>query len=110
MPLEDAPRRYTKQVHLRLHTAHLKPENIEGVHELVTAHPGKCPLFLCFKRPAGDLIFIETHERFYVTPSRELQQEADSRFGEETYYAKVDTTLPERQQRWGRKTDNNGDE
>src|SRR6266542_3565117 len=26
MPLEDAPKKYTKQVHLRLHTAHLTPE------------------------------------------------------------------------------------
>jgi DNA polymerase III alpha subunit len=27
MPLEDAPKKFTKQVHLRLHTAHLKPEH-----------------------------------------------------------------------------------
>src|ERR1051325_8397744 len=26
MPLEEAPRRYTKQVHFRLHTAHLTPQ------------------------------------------------------------------------------------
>jgi hypothetical protein len=26
MPLEDAPKKYTKQVHLRLHTAHLQPD------------------------------------------------------------------------------------
>ena len=53
MPLEDAPLRYTKQVHLRLHTAHVKPEHLEAVHELILAHPGKCPLFLCFVRPTG---------------------------------------------------------
>jgi DNA polymerase III subunit alpha len=110
MPLEDAPKKFTRQVHLRLHTAHLKPEHLESVRQLVAAHPGKCPLFLCFMRPAGDHIFVETHERFGVMPSRELQQEADARFGEETYYAKVDTTLPERQQRWGRKADANGEE
>ena len=53
MPLEDAPARFTKQVHLRLHTAHLKPEHLASVEELVAAHPGKCPLFLCFVRPGG---------------------------------------------------------
>ena len=31
MPLEDAPKKYTKQVHLRLHTAHLKPEQLNAV-------------------------------------------------------------------------------
>jgi DNA polymerase-3 subunit alpha len=104
LPLEDAPRRFTRQVHLRLHTAHVKPEHLELVRELAAAHAGKCPLFLCFVKPTGEVIFVETHEHFFVTPSRELQQAADELFGEETYYAKADTTLPERsQRRWERK-------
>jgi DNA polymerase-3 subunit alpha len=106
LPLEDAPRKFTKQVHLRLHTAHLKPEQLESVRELVAAHPGKCPLLLCFMRPGGEVIFMDTNERFGVMPSLKLQQEADARFGEETYYAKVDTTLPERApRRWERKAE-----
>jgi len=109
MPLEDAPARFTKQVHLRLHTAHLRPEHLDSVLELVRAHAGKCPLFLCFVRPAGEVIFIETHDQFFVAPSRELQQAADDRFGEETYYAKADTSLPERTpRRWERRTESNG--
>jgi DNA polymerase-3 subunit alpha len=112
MPLEDAPRKFTKQVHLRLHTAHLKPEQLESVRELVSAHPGKCPLLLCFMRPGGEVIFMDTNERFGVMPSLKLQQEADARFGEETYYAKVDTTLPDRApRRWERKAESgNGEE
>ena len=112
MPLEDAPKKFTKQVHLRLHTAHLKPEDLGSVRELVAAHPGKCPLLLCFMRPGGEIVFVDTNERFGVSPSLKLQQEADERFGEETYYAKVDMTLPERQRRsWERKTEaGNGDE
>jgi DNA polymerase-3 subunit alpha len=51
MPLEDAPKKYTKQVHLRLHTAHLQPKDLTKVQELVAAHAGKCPLFLCFMLP-----------------------------------------------------------
>jgi DNA polymerase III subunit alpha len=110
MPLEDAPLRYTKQVHLRLHTAHVKPEHLTAVHELILAHPGKCPLFLCFVRPTGEVIFIEAHDKFFVAPSRELQQAVDDRFGEETYYAKVDTSLPERApRRWERQASATGD-
>ncbi len=40
----------------------------------------------------------------------QLQQAANERFGDETYYAKVDQSLPERVQRWPRKADGNGDE
>jgi len=109
MPLENAPRKFTKQVHLRLHTAHLTPEKLESVRELTSAHAGKCPLFLCFLRPTGEIIFVEAHERYFVTPSLKLQQAADEMFGEETYYVKVDTSPPERApRRWERKT--NGDE
>jgi DNA polymerase-3 subunit alpha len=108
MPLVEAPLRFTKQVHLRLHTAHVKPEHLESVHELIAAHPGKCPLFLCFVWPTGEVVFVETHERFQVTPSPELQQAADDQFGEETYYAKVDSSLPERApRRWERRAESN---
>jgi DNA polymerase-3 subunit alpha len=109
MPLEDAPKRFTKQVHLRLHTAHLKPEQLEAVRELVAAHAGKCPLLLCFMQPGGGTVFMDTNERFSVTPSLKLQREADARFGEDTYYAKVDTSPPERTpRRWERKNGSNG--
>jgi DNA polymerase-3 subunit alpha len=109
MPLEDAPKKYTKQVHLRLHTAHLKPEDVDAVRELVATHPGKCPLLLCFMRPAGETIFMDTNERFGVAPSLKLQQDVDARFGKETYYAKVDLTLPEKARRsWEKKNGSNG--
>jgi DNA polymerase-3 subunit alpha len=111
MPLEEAPRKYTKQVHLRLQMAHLTPAQIEQIRELVAAYPGKCPLLLCFMRPTGGVIFVDTNERYSVMPSLALQQAADQLLGEDTYYAKVDTGLPERQRRvWERKPENGGDE
>jgi hypothetical protein len=110
MPLEEAPRRYTKQVHFRLHTANLTPQLLESARDLVAANPGKCPFFLCLRRPTGEVIFIETHDKYFVAPSRQLQKAADDLFGEETYYAKVDATVPERTKRaWERKSEN-GDE
>jgi DNA polymerase-3 subunit alpha len=110
MPLEEAPRRYTKQVHFRLHTAHLHSDDLTIVQEMATAHRGKCPLFLCFMRPTGEIIFLDTHEKFAVAPSLELQEAADKRFGDDTYYVKVDTAAPERmQRRWEKKTSNGGE-
>jgi hypothetical protein len=56
------------------------------------------------KWPGGEVIFIESHERYFVKPSIALQRAADDRFGEETYYAKVDSTLPTRVPRqWEKK-------
>lgn len=66
---------------------------------------------LCFIRmPTGEAVFIETHERFSVTPTRELAVEADRLFGEDTFYAKVDTTLPERKMKAWEKKGSNGDD
>jgi len=111
MALEDAPKKYTKQVHFRLNMAHLKPEDMESVGEIVAANPGKCSLMLCFMRPSGEIIFVEPHERFGITPSLKLQHEVNARFGENTYYAKVDVSLPERARRnWEKKTDNGSDD
>ncbi|MBI3414788.1 MAG: DNA polymerase III subunit alpha [Verrucomicrobia bacterium] len=111
LSLEDAPRQYTKQVHLRLYLVHLSPEKLQAAKDLVAAHPGKCPLFLCLIRPAGEIIFLETNERFYVTPSMPLEQAVNEMFGEDTYYAKVDASLPERApRRWERKSEAGGDE
>ena len=78
----------------------------QAIRDAIAAHPGKCPLFLCFVKPTGEVVFMETHERFFVAPSATLQQAADDLFGEETYYAKVDTALPERTpRRWERKAE-----
>jgi DNA polymerase-3 subunit alpha len=101
MLLEDAPQKYTKQVHLRLHTAHINPKDLESLRELMTAHRGKCPLLLCLMQPDGSVVFIDTHERFSVNPSPAFQHAVNERFGEDTYYPKVDVTLPERApRRW----------
>ena len=111
MSLADAAKKYTKQVHLRLNTAHLTDESLVQIRDLAAAHAGKCPLFLCFRQPAGELVFVSTHENFFVAPSLELEKAVNELLGEETYYAKVDTSLPERQRRnWERKPDAGGGE
>jgi len=109
MPLEAAPGKYTEQVHLRLRPAHLTPEDLEAARDLVAAHPGKCPLLLCFMQPGGEIVFMDTNERFSVAPSLALQEAVDGRFGEDTYYARVDTRLPERARRsWEKKNGSGG--
>jgi DNA polymerase III subunit alpha len=111
MPLTDAPKKYTKQIHLRLNSVHLTAENLAAIRDLISAHVGKCPVFLCFLQPGGGMVFIETHERFGVTPSLELEHAVNKMLGEKTYYAKVDTSLPEKARRsWEKKTNGNGND
>lgn len=107
-PLDEAPKRFTKRVTFHLHTAHLKPESLDTVRELIAAHPGRCELMLCFRYPTGRFVFVSPHERYGVTPSRELQAAVVQQFGDDAYHVKVDTSLPEKQNRWGRKSETNG--
>jgi hypothetical protein len=91
-----------------LHSAHLQPGDLEAARDLIAAHPGKCPLFLCLLRADGGVVFIEAHEVFSVSPSLGFQRAVDEKFGEETYYAKVDAALPERApRRWEKRADSN---
>jgi DNA polymerase-3 subunit alpha len=94
--LDDAPRKFTKQVHLRFTAAATTPAHLEQARTIVEAHRGSCPLFLCISMPGGEAVFIEPHDRFYVMPSRELQRVVEEAFGEGAYHVKVDTSLPER--------------
>ncbi len=109
MPLEEAPRKFTKQVHFRLNTTDVSEETFVRLRGHAERSPGKIPLFLCLKGPAGELVYIETHEKYSVAPSHQLQLTIDGEFGENTYYAKVDTALPEPQKRrWETKPSGNG--
>ena len=112
MELEKAPLKYTKQVYLRLNIERLTPQDLETARDLITAYPGRVPVFLCLREPGGERVFIETHERYRVSPSREFEHAIDDKFGDDTFYAKVDTALPEREKRkWEKKasSDSNGD-
>jgi len=106
MLLEDAPKKYTKQVHLRLNAVHLNEQKLNEILALVGRFSGKCPLFLCIRQAGGEIVFIETHDKYFVAPSREFQKAVDDLFGEDTYYARVDTSLPEKPKRaWERKSE-----
>ena len=109
-PIDEAPRRFTKQVHLRLKVESLQPASMDGVRELAEAHPGSIPLLLCLRQPSGASVFVEANDNFNVAPSRDFQSAANERFGADTYYAKVDMALPEPKRRFKRRESNSDDE
>lgn len=102
MTLESAQAKFTKQVHFRLNAAKLDSKGLATIQDIAIQHKGSCPLFLCLRRLEGEIVFIEASDRFNVLPSKDLQQAIDDLMGEETYYAKIDTTLPDKpKRRWG---------
>ena len=105
-PLDEAPARYTKQVHLRFKAESLDPDAMDRVRNLAEAHSGEVPLFLCLRQPEGQSVFLEASDNFNVKPGRDFYSAANEMFGPDTYYAKVDMTLPEPQNRYKKRSAN----
>ena len=109
--LEEAPKKYTKQVHFRLRAADLNREKLEAVRALAESHHGAVPLFLALRLAGGETAFIEANDRYFVAPSLLLEQAVDEAFGSGTYFARADTALPDRTPRkWERRSGGGGDD
>ncbi len=90
IPLTDVPRRFTRAVHLRVSTSTAQEETFARIRDVLRAHQGPCPVFLCFMYPDGQMVFLETHEQFAVTPTDDLVQQLEAILGENTVWLKVD--------------------
>ncbi|GIT13063.1 MAG: hypothetical protein CM1200mP34_4690 [Verrucomicrobiales bacterium] len=95
IPLDDAPAKFTRQVQFRVNGSELGPEKMEALLGLATSHTGRCPLFLRVRREDGRLVYLDTSDRYFVRPSEQLRAEVNELLGSDSYYAMVDTTLPE---------------
>ncbi|MGD0649843.1 MAG: OB-fold nucleic acid binding domain-containing protein [Verrucomicrobiia bacterium] len=91
IPLDEVPKRFTKAVHIRLPAETTEEAALTRVREALQAHQGNVPVMFCFMYDDGKLVFIETHDNFFVTPSEALVQELERILGEDTVWLKVDT-------------------
>ena len=86
------PKKFTKAVHLRLPTTRAEETGLlERLQEVLRGHAGSVPVLFCFMYPDGQLVFLEAHEQFGVTPSEKFVQEIEAIAGEDTVWLKVDT-------------------
>jgi DNA polymerase-3 subunit alpha len=107
--LDDAPRRLTKQVQLRIPSATATPERLQSVRGILETHAGRLPFYLCIQMPTGVSIFIEPSDRYTVAASVELETALESVCGNGTVFMSADKSLPERQLRkWEKKSDSGG--
>ncbi len=105
LSLDEAPARFTKCVTVHLDTAKLTTEQLEQLHEIVSAHPGQCTLVLHFMQANGTPAAIRAGEQFRVKPSRQLQEAIERLLGPGAYEPKIDTALAPRPIR---RTERNG--
>ena len=108
LPLDAAPRKFTKRVQLRLRADQLGGTRLEDLRTVVEAHAGPVALYLGLRLTGGEVVWIEPDDRFQVTPSREFEAAIQGLFGPDAYQAKVDNSLPERAQRRWEKRGNGG--
>ena len=107
LPLDEAPKRLSRQVQLRVPAARLDRSGLESIRDLAAAHPGRTPWFLCVQMPRGETVFIEPNDRYHVTPSREFEAAVTHLFGPDAFSVSGDKTLPERPaRRWERRGGN----
>jgi DNA polymerase-3 subunit alpha len=106
IPLDEVVRRYTKQVHLRVHTTKTTPEQLARIRDILARHEGRVPVALIFTLPGGGMVFADTHEAFNVAPSGELVKELEAVLGKDAVYLKPDTSMPKPEsgrERWQRR-------
>ena len=107
--LEDAPKKFTKQVQLRLRAEMTDRAKLDNLRVLCEAHNGSVQVLLRLQLADGVMAFLELNDRYFVTPSLPLEQAVNEAFGPDAYFAKADTSLPERALRkWERKGNGGG--
>jgi DNA polymerase-3 subunit alpha len=110
MKLDDAPMKYTKKVYLHLKAQDLNRSRLETARGVAESHRGTIPLYLVIQMPGGEQAYLETNERYSISPSPSFEKAIDEVFGMGAFRPISDRTLPERPARkWEKKSGGGGD-
>jgi DNA polymerase-3 subunit alpha len=99
LPIDEVPKRFTKQIHVRLQAAHTTEGTLLQLSEILARHQGNVPVLLCVLYPLGEIVFLDTHAHYCVAPTPEFMHDVETLLGEDTVIIKPDTTLPQMQRR-----------
>ena len=108
--LDDAPRKFTKRIQLRMRAEQLQGSRLEELRSVMEAHKGGVPVYLCLRLPGGEAVWIEPNDRYQVMASRAFEEAVVGMFGEDAVQVKSDNSLPERAQRRWEKRGGGGDD
>ncbi|MFH1476787.1 MAG: DNA polymerase III subunit alpha [Verrucomicrobiota bacterium] len=87
--LDQAPRWFTERISLHLPAAHVQPEVLTTIKNLLKANPGPVPVVFCLQFPKGAEVFVNTENAYNVNPSETLIRDLQRLLGEEGVYAAV---------------------
>jgi DNA polymerase-3 subunit alpha len=108
MKLEEAPRKYTKQVQIHIPHDSLDADRLGRLKTVLEENQGRIMVLLCVTMPGGASVWIEPHDRYNVAPSKQLEDKIAAIVGPDAFRVRADTSLPERAQRRWEKRESNG--
>jgi DNA polymerase-3 subunit alpha len=83
IPLAEIKRKATRAIRIKFFTTGLEEEILNNLQEILSSHPGKCPVYLDFISSLGEEVEIIPSSAFYVNPSEELLLELNQLVGED---------------------------
>ena len=104
LSIEDVPLEYTKEIHIALHEASIKPNVLEELRDICTKHPGKTLTVLRVTCTDGEIAFIEADEKYFVKIGQNLVGNIKKLLGEESVRFIADKSVPQTKPRpWKQK-------
>lgn len=81
IPIEEVEKKLTKVISIDLLTAGLDLETLRKLKEILAQHPGKTPVYINFRDPAGRKTVLHSGEDFKVETSTPLFEELEQLLG-----------------------------
>jgi len=85
-PIENAERRLTRAVHIRLPEKGFLPEQVEELANIMGDATGNCNLFLHYGDKGAKEVTIHATSACMVNPSPQLKNSVENLFGEGSYW------------------------
>ncbi|OPZ27968.1 MAG: DNA polymerase III subunit alpha [Lentisphaerae bacterium ADurb.BinA184] len=88
IPISEAPRRLTEEIHVRVFEASTRREDLERLRAACAANPGETALVLCITCATGEIAFVRA-AGVKVSNTAAFRQEVTGIFGEECLWQKA---------------------
>ncbi|MCP3964967.1 MAG: DNA polymerase III subunit alpha [Lentisphaerae bacterium] len=108
MPIEEAPARYTSELHIHLYEGSNTQEDLEKIRTICNEHSGDSSLILCVACNSGEYAFLEAGG-YKVKVNADLLTKVSDCLGEKRYRLKANNKVPEPRRRFNFKPKDNND-
>ncbi len=94
IPIDDATKRLTKAVHIRMSTLGLESTRVDRLAEVLGKYPGECDVYLHCTLPDAREVTVHATSACMVEPSSGLVKEIEDLFGERALWFSASNGLP----------------